>query len=140
MCVAPAARRMGLARALLRVAEEEARSKGGRSTSVFTCGLARSCKRLLTALHRASVGSERLVLQLLDLTPWQLTSLHMRACGPAPGVSSAAGVSGCCSTPHPPRAAAGVQWLYVHVVADNQPAVKLYCEAMGFEVRGAQLS
>ncbi|PNW86390.1 hypothetical protein CHLRE_02g084550v5 [Chlamydomonas reinhardtii] len=59
VCVAPAARRMGLARALLRVAEEEARSKG-------------------------------------------------------------------------------VQWLYVHVVADNQPAVKLYCEAMGFEVEQAE--
>ncbi|KAG2435258.1 hypothetical protein HXX76_007336 [Chlamydomonas incerta] len=59
VCVAPAARRLGVARALLRVAEEEARRKG-------------------------------------------------------------------------------VEWLYVHVVADNQPAVALYCGAMGFEVEQAE--
>ncbi|KAG2494066.1 hypothetical protein HYH03_007709 [Edaphochlamys debaryana] len=28
----------------------------------------------------------------------------------------------------------GVEWLYVHVVADNTPAVRLYCNAMGFQV------
>ncbi|KAG2446725.1 hypothetical protein HYH02_008287 [Chlamydomonas schloesseri] len=59
VCVAPAARRLGVARALLRLAEEEARRKG-------------------------------------------------------------------------------VEWLYVHVVADNVPAVALYCEACGFQVEQAE--
>ncbi|EFJ45206.1 hypothetical protein VOLCADRAFT_106017 [Volvox carteri f. nagariensis] len=33
---------------------------------------------------------------------------------------------------------AGVQWLYVHVVANNTPAVALYCNALGFQVEQSE--
>ncbi|GIL83451.1 hypothetical protein Vretifemale_12028, partial [Volvox reticuliferus] len=33
----------------------------------------------------------------------------------------------------------GVEWLYVHVVADNTPAVALYCNTFGFQVEQSEL-
>ncbi|PNH11494.1 hypothetical protein TSOC_001590 [Tetrabaena socialis] len=32
----------------------------------------------------------------------------------------------------------GVEWLYVHVVADNRPALTLYCDAMGYQVEQSE--